>query len=205
MAARTGLARAMEEGNVDRITEMGIHLGRINAYGTLCYYCAPWEGRTVALDAEGVSMGYVLRDAFVEHPNGGHMVYPFVEGVTGERNDPEPWMVKNDRSEYYHRFRDEHEKWYQFSRQGFSKRGEVEQWRAANPGVPDRELRGPRWRYSGINNRRLTAIENMLQTPGLDYKTAMEQQTRKFMQSRDYHVQRPEVTPSAQRRNVLSR
>jgi hypothetical protein len=74
---------------------------------------------------------------------------------------------------------------------------------AAREGMPIKDLRGPRWRYRGIESRRPQAIEAMLRDRRLSYKDAMEAQTRQFMRSPNYLQQRPDsLTPAAQRRAV---
>lgn len=206
MTARTGLRRAQEEGALDRYLDAGCNLVQVPTVGTLCSYCKPWEGCLLALTREGESLGYPPVGAFQEHPNGRHgSLLPYFEDTSdGPTKRPEPWMLDNDRSEYYRRFRDDPatEELYQASRHGFRREGDYTAYKRANPDVPAKDLRGPQWRYAGIERRRGDAVADMLRTPGLSYQDAMRRQTGGFMATGDYAKQRTPVLPSAQRAAV---
>jgi hypothetical protein len=118
--------------------------------------------------------------------------------------DPEkdriaPEWVKDPR-EAYRQFKAAHPDRLRLARQGFVSPNQVKSWARANPGVDEKDLRGPSFRYAGIEGRRIAATKEMLLNPGLTYGEAMSAQTREFMALGDYGVQRPPVTPSAQRR-----
>jgi hypothetical protein len=206
MAARTGLRRAQEEGALDRYLDAGVNLVQVPTVGTLCAYCKPWEGCLLALTREGEALGYPPVGAFQEHPNGRHgSLLPYIEDLSdGPTKRPAAWMLENDQGEYYRRFREDPatEDLYQASRHGFRREGDYLAYQRANPDVDPKDLRGPQWRYAGIERRRGDAVADMLRTPGLSYQDAVSRQTRDFMQTGDYAKQRPPVTPAAQRRAV---
>jgi len=208
MTGRTGMAQALRVGQVDRFANTGlVHVVKIPRNGTLCFLCAPTEGRCYAIDAEGEQLGYPPLSAWYAtgagHPSCRHVAFSgvvFPDPATDL--PPDKWTLTADRSELYHRFRDEHPEWYQASRQGFATTGELAQWKKANPDVPFEELRGPRWRYANIETRRQAAVEDMLLESDLSYADAMSRQTEQFMASEDYTAQRPEKTPAAQAKAV---
>jgi hypothetical protein len=212
MSARTGMANALRAGQVDRFQQAGVHVVRIPNNGTLCFRCFPFEGRCFALDVVGERMGYPpirIWRANGEHPNCRHLAYSPVYRPNPERDiPPDDWDLSADHADLYRRFRDEHPELYQASRHGFASRGELEQWKRANPDIPEDQLRGPRWRYHGIETRRQAAIEEMLEEPGLSYSEAMERQTRDFMATPAYGKQREktgDLSPAAQRKAAEGR
>ncbi|MHB9110623.1 MAG: hypothetical protein ACYDCO_26525 [Armatimonadota bacterium] len=208
MAGRTGMAQALRVGQLNRFSTTGlVHVVKIPFTGTLCFLCAPTEGRCYAIDAEGERLGYPPIAAWYAtgagHPSCRHTAFsPVVFPDPRTDLPPDRWTLTAEKSELYHRFRDEHPELYQASRQGFATTGELAQWRKANPDVPFEELRGPRFRYQRIESRRQAAVEEILQNPDLSYADAMSRQTESFMAGEDYQAQRPEKTPAAQARAV---
>ena len=91
------------------------------------------------------------------------------------------------------------------SRQGFNKWNEYQRYKktVGKPnGLSNKELRGPRYRYKGIEERRRRATEMMLEDTSLSYQDAMRQVTGRFMGTDDYATQRTRVTPAEQRRQA---
>ncbi len=206
MAGRTGMANAIRQAQLDAYDESGIvHLVKIPTNGTLCYRCLPFEGRVFAIDAIGEAMGYPPLSVWRAngwHPACRHTgVIPIIKPTPRDR-PPEKRFVNASHTDLYAWMRDEHDDLYRASRQGFATLGEWEQWRRANPGIPVDQLRGPRWRYAGIESRRQDAITEMLLDGDLHYADAVSRQTAVFMESESYQQQRPIITPAAQRRRA---
>lgn len=182
MAARTGMANAQREGTGHRFAQNGVHVVEIPDNGTLCFLCAPTEGKCFALDAEGEAMGYPPISAWYQtgagHPNCKHVGFiPVLYPDKDEDRAPEASTLSATRSELYQQFAEDHPDYLKASRQGFSSIGEFEVAKAKHPNTPIEDLRGSRYRLPGINDRRKAAIVNMLNEPGLTYSRAMSRQT----------------------------
>ena len=204
MAAHTGMMAAQNTGALDMYRNLDVHCLRVSTHGTLCFRCQPLEGAVFALDAHGVALGYPLYSiiSLPVHPNCEHSFLPVDMPGKGDRSAP-TWAMgssKADVREQYAQFRKHHDAKYRLSKQGFASEGQVDRWKAGNPGVDERDLRGPRYRYAGINARRQSAIADMLQLQGLSYSDAVGKQTRAFMASERYQRLRTSPTPYAQRR-----
>jgi hypothetical protein len=205
MATHTGMMGAMNEGSLDMYRALDVNCLRVSTHGTLCYICAPLEGTVFALDAKGEEMGYPSHAtiSLPQHPNCSHSFEPVAFPDKDKDHAPPTWALGTDsaaKRDMYARFREEHPEKQQMSRQGFTSTHEVAKWKRGNPGVPDSELRGPKYRYSGINARRQEAIATMLKEPGLSYSNAVSRQTRAYMRTEQYTKERTAPTPSAQRK-----
>jgi hypothetical protein len=175
MAARTGEMRAMTQSSNLRYEAAGCHLVEVSDHGTLCFLCEPLEGKTFALDAAGVALGYPLLGGLIpRHPNCQHSTAPIVPGDTpGEPPDADALRM-TDR-ELYARMRDDVPDGAErmaLSRRGW---GNLAQARA---GQERGEEFGPRYRQAGIEARRLEATRRVLESKGkLSYRQAMSQVT----------------------------
>jgi len=204
MAALTGTAAAANAGQVSEYLELGAKYLRVDSHGTICPQCAPLEGKVFAVDAEGESQGYPLYTTITlpVHPRCAHGWSPCVDLDKRTDKPPPEYALNNTpkgQREMRQRYAEEHPKEYALSKQGFASTGMIARYKAANPDVPEADLRGPRYRYAGINSRRQSAIATMLQTPGLSYRAAVSRETQAFMATEKYHRLRPDVTPHAQR------
>jgi hypothetical protein len=176
MAGRTGLMTAMNQATTDRYQEAGIHLFDVSNHGTLCFLCKPVEGCTFALDEEGVKQGYPLCPVSIPvHPNCQHSKRPRILAVQGEGQKATD-LAWADNREKYRTFRDQHDDLYQGARRGFGNEYQLKEAMQQHPGVPIDELKGPRWRAPGIEQKRLNATAEMLKNPDLTYAQAMARQ-----------------------------
>jgi hypothetical protein len=212
MAARTGMARAEAEGRSATHEAAGIEVFQINTTGTLCFICAPFEGKFFRY-SWSTSPEYARfpecprEDPF--HPQCYHrkIAVPYPDDAQEPTAD-ELELLSSDNKALYAYQRDvapdgPDRLWA--AQKGFATRAQWQTYKrmAAREGMPIRDLRGPRWRYRGIESRRPQAIQAMMRDRGLSYKDAMERQTREFMRSPSYAKQRPQsLTPAAQRRAV---
>jgi hypothetical protein len=172
----------------------GVHVYQVIPHGSLCALCAPYEGTCWAIDSEGEAMGYRRCPvSWPRHPYCWHPFAPFLPGISkGEKQLPDALYNASD-TEHRTFQRTHYPEWTQAARQGFSTTYEWE--RAVKTlhkehGLKKSELRGMRWRYAGIEQRRIKATEAMLKDPNLSYAEAMRRQTRGFMGRDAYWTQR---------------
>ena len=207
MAARTGIIRSNAAGHTAEMQTSGIHVVMIPLNGSICYVCAPYEGTYWALDAEGEAMGYPPFSDFtdgISHPNCTHLsVSPVVFPDPESDNIPGEDLLGMSKSELMAQYKEAQPELFAASKHGFANASQYERYKrdvGEAKGISESDLRGPRYRYSGIESRRLAATADCLQTPGLSYSESMQKQTEAFMQTRDYGQQRPSITPAAQQR-----
>ena len=204
MAARTGTMAAYAVGAQQNFIDMGVHVASVSKQGSLCYICRPLEGKCFALDEEGEKQGYppLGKYRFPLHPNCLHSLVPEMFPDKKEDLLPPKAFLQGDKREMLRQFKESNNSDYKMSRRGFTSRDQVRTWRNANPDVASEDLRGPRYRYAGIEKRRNHAVEAMLQDPKLTYAAAMSRQTAQFMKSSEYIRLVPPVTPTEQKRRV---
>lgn len=207
MVARTGVMRARSEAAMGEMQSYGVHAYQVSTHGTICYLCKAHEGVVYALDAIGEQQGYPRAPMPPPyHPACGHIALPWF-GVPSEGppKAPPDIVYASDREKYAW-MRENHPELLQASRQGF---GSEAEWKRAKrvlhkgKGVELSELRGKRWRYRGIEQRRIQATADMLTNHKQPYKQAMRGVTDAYMQTPDYAKQRAKTgfySPSAQRK-----
>lgn len=87
MAVRTATTQASVEGHVNRLSANGFDLVRVSDHAEECPLCAQWEGKV--LSSSGQTEGYPSLDdakaGGLFHPNCGHSVGIYIEGVSRER------------------------------------------------------------------------------------------------------------------------
>jgi hypothetical protein len=87
MAVRTATTQASVEGHVNRLSANGFDLVRISDHAEECPLCRPFEGQVFS--SEGKTPGYPTlesaRAAGLFHPNCGHSVGIYIEGVSKPR------------------------------------------------------------------------------------------------------------------------
>jgi hypothetical protein len=212
MAARTGMARAEAEGRSSAHEAAGIEVYQVNTTGSLCFICAPFEGKFFryrwSTSPEYQRFPECPREIPL-HPQCFHrlIAVPYPDDAAHPTAGELETLQGDNRALYAYQ-RDvapdgPDRLWA--AQHGFATRSQWQTYKrmAAREGMPIKDLRGPRWRYRGIESRRPQAIEAMLRDRRLSYKDAMEAQTRQFMRSPNYLQQRPDsLTPAAQRRAV---
>lgn len=209
MSARTGVMRARTESSAEAFGALDIHLFRVSEHGTICPLCLPFEGTVWAMDETGVAAGYQRCPVYwPRHPNCGHSIIPYLG--TPEEAPPKnpPAVAFEDDAAQRAWLKENHPEWYQAGRQGFGTQAE---WQRAKivlhdgEGLALSELRGPRYRYRNIEERRIQATANMLKDPGLSYSSAMASVTQAYMDTPAYAKLRAtagEISPTQQRRMV---
>lgn len=84
MATRTLITQALNQGKVNRYTEMGNDLVIVSKHERSCDLCRPWQRKILSLS--GKTQGYPTFDeaksAGLFHPNCGHTFTAYVEGLT---------------------------------------------------------------------------------------------------------------------------
>jgi hypothetical protein len=84
MATRTAALKASRQGVLDTVRASGRDLVVVGGSSSSCPLCVPWEGRVLSLD--GATPGYPAlaeaEAAGLHHPNCGHGIDPYVEGLT---------------------------------------------------------------------------------------------------------------------------
>jgi len=84
MATRTAALKASRQGVIDAVRSSGRDLVIVGGSSSSCPLCVPWEGRVLSLD--GATPGYPTlaraQAAGLHHPNCGHGIDPYVEGLT---------------------------------------------------------------------------------------------------------------------------
>lgn len=204
MAARTGLARAKTEASYTRMNDAGIPCFQVSSHGSLCPVCRPYEGTVWALNVAGEALGYRRCPVtWPRHPHCGHSCMPYdPRYMKGAARFPDE-LVGADTAAHREWMQEHHPDLMGAAKQGFATE---HQWNEAISGLPDvakDQLRGPRWRYAGIESRRMNATAEMLQSKGLAYKEAMSRQTQQFMRSTSYLQDRAKAgifSPSKQRK-----
>jgi hypothetical protein len=180
----------------------------------LCYICRPFEGQTFRYDwstsPEYQRFPLLPREAPF-HPNCYHRRVPvsYPDDLEAMSADELETLGRDNRGLYAY-MRDEMPQGKELmwaARHGFATEAQQRTYRrmAHQVGMPEKDLRGPRWRYAGIESRRPEAIGRMIMDPRLRYKDAMASETQAFMRSPSYKKQRPKsLTPAAQRRAVAA-
>ena len=84
MATRTLITQALNQGKVNRYTEMGNDLVIVSRHTRSCELCRPWQRKILSLS--GQTQGYPTFDqakgSGLFHPNCGHTFTAYVEGLT---------------------------------------------------------------------------------------------------------------------------
>lgn len=209
MSARTGVARARTEAAFGEMQEYGVHLFQVSSHGTLCPLCAPFEGTVWSIDAAGEREGYKpCPVSWPRHPHCRHQTLAYF-GVPSEPKPATPPQAafEGDKAQREW-FRETHPERLRAARQGF---GNVAEWERAKRKLGDKaditQLRGKRFRYKGIEARRIKATERMLKDPSLSYSDAMGSVTREYLRTPDYAKARAktgELSPAAQQK-ILQR
>lgn len=208
MSARTGVMRARTESNFQTMTDRGVHLFMVSTHGTICPLCLPFEGTVWAIDAEGEAMGYQRCPVtWPRHPQCSHSVY--AHGGTPRETKPKepPACAFEDDKAQRAWLKETHPQWYQAGRQGFGTQAEWNRAKhaVAGEGASLKELRGPRYRYRNIEQRRLDATAKLLKDPKLSYSGAMSSVTNEYMSTPAYAKARGktgEFSPAKQQKLV---
>lgn len=102
MATRTAVLKAGRQGTIDEVRTAGRDLVVVGGSSSCCPLCAPWEGKVLSLD--GATAGYptlaAAQAAGLHHPNCGHRIDPYVEGLTDtsgiQHGDPERYEARQE-------------------------------------------------------------------------------------------------------------
>ena len=91
MATRTNVGQAALEGHMNRMTENNQDLVVVSAHVESCPICDPWEGRIMSISGNSDKYPPVQEaiDDGLYHPNCGHNLTAYIEGLT-ETPEPEP-------------------------------------------------------------------------------------------------------------------
>lgn len=89
MATRTLITQALNQGKVNRYTEMNNDLVIVSRHTRSCELCRPWQRKVLSLS--GKTQGYPTFDqakgSGLFHPNCGHTFTAYVEGLTNMRDE----------------------------------------------------------------------------------------------------------------------
>lgn len=84
MATRTGLVHASVQGHITRLQERGKDLVIVSSHSRACELCRPWQRKILSLsgkDERYPSLSQAI-SAGLYHPNCGHSLSAYVEGLT---------------------------------------------------------------------------------------------------------------------------
>lgn len=89
MATRTLITQALNQGKVNRYTEMNNDLVIVSRHTRSCELCRPWQRKILSLS--GKTQGYPTFDqaksSGLFHPNCGHTFTAYIEGLTNMRDE----------------------------------------------------------------------------------------------------------------------
>jgi len=102
MATRTATLKASRQGVTDTVRASNRDLVIVGGSSSSCPLCVPWEGRVLSLD--GATPGYPTlaeaQSAGLHHPNCGHGIDPYVEGLTDaseiQHGDPQRYQARQE-------------------------------------------------------------------------------------------------------------
>jgi len=172
MAARTGMARGFEAGNLAQYEAAGIELYEVARVGTLCYICRPWEGTVGTIGGNRVP-GYPELPRWPAHPQCVHSVYPYIPEVMGPGKVAPEWAWgETDAKVYYRRMRStpEGRQLMEWARRGFKK--EAEARRLTRNGLL-KDVFAKDFRRPGIEKLRIRATELVIAGQYPTYRQAM--------------------------------
>lgn len=206
MAARTGNARMLEEGNVAAQQELGCELFEVSKHGTLCYICRPFEGKVFryanATSQDALKYPTCPREVPF-HPNCMHSRQPWVVEIFGDAipTEEEMKVLSSSNADLYQHMTDQPQgrMLMKAAKQGYSSDKnffkDLNAMKKRMPGASDeeilkaqRDLRGPRWKMKGIEKRRLEATQMMLDNPGMTYPQAIGKVTQKYMRDTEQRI-----------------
>lgn len=102
MATRTLITQALNEGKVNRYTEMDNDLVIVSSHQRSCELCRPWQRKILSLS--GKSQQYPAFDqakgSGLFHPNCGHTFTAYIEGLTKIDDNMTPKEAELDQKAY---------------------------------------------------------------------------------------------------------